>query len=200
MYARRPTPTTNRRRKNAKCADPRCTGIHSGRVPEEWCPAAREERLSKIRAGRAAQSSRVCADCGVSIYGLSGGTRHCDSCRPAHRRLYGIWSGIQQRCLNPNNPNYHSYGGRGITFHAPWVSDYEAFRSWILGNIGPRPDGHSLDRIDNDGNYEPGNLQWATQREQCLNRRTVQRLEKRIAELEADLRKLSLSQASDDSV
>jgi hypothetical protein len=107
-----------------------------------------------------------------------------------YNELYGTYVGIKQRCLNPNNPNYRHYGGRGIALHAEWVNSYDSFRAWILANLGERPDGCSLDRIDNDGNYEPGNLRWATQSEQTKNRRTIAGLEARIAELEAQVEAL----------
>jgi len=82
--------------------------------------------------------------------------------------LYFTWKGIKARVLDVSNPNY---GGRGISMYGPWVDDSHAFLEWMDANLGPRPDGHSLDRIDNDGNYEPGNLRWATASEQRRNQR-----------------------------
>lgn len=84
------------------------------------------------------------------------------------RPEYNVWSAMKDRCLNPNGSNYPNWGGRGITIYAPWVNDFVAFFEYI----GPRPTvQHSLDRIDNDGNYEPGNVRWATRKEQRANQR-----------------------------
>lgn len=77
---------------------------------------------------------------------------------------YTAWHGMKQRCLNPKHINYARYGGRGISVCAAWL-DFTAF----LADMGERPDGLTLDRIDTDGNYEPGNCRWATMKEQCNN-------------------------------
>lgn len=74
---------------------------------------------------------------------------------------------MKQRCYNPNNPNYHRYGGRGIRVCQRWRDSCAAF----VADMGPRPSPkHTVDRIDNDGNYEPGNVRWATMKEQHRNR------------------------------
>lgn len=90
--------------------------------------------------------------------------------RRQQRPLYNCWRGIKDRCLSPRNPKYARYGGRGICLYPAWASDFDAFETWINENLGPKPEGHSLDRIDNDGNYEPGNLRWASPSIQGLNR------------------------------
>jgi len=85
---------------------------------------------------------------------------------------YSRWNGIKQRTGNKDCVGYPDYGGRGITIHEPWRKDFLSFKNWLNDNLGPCPDGHSLDRIDNDGNYEPSNLRWASAETQANNRRT----------------------------
>jgi hypothetical protein len=80
---------------------------------------------------------------------------------------YAIWCSMRQRCSNNKNHAWKSYGGRGITVCDRWKSSYENF----LLDMGRRPPGHSLDRINNDGNYEPANCRWATRRQQATNTR-----------------------------
>jgi hypothetical protein len=79
---------------------------------------------------------------------------------------YRIWSGIIQRCTNPKNRHYDQYGARGITICDRWRKSFVAF----LEDVGERPPNKSMDRYPNQkGNYEPGNVRWATQREQSDN-------------------------------
>lgn len=85
----------------------------------------------------------------------------------ALKRLRSIWNGMKQRCFNPNAPKFKHYGGRGITVCNAWRNSFEQFRS----DMGIPPPGRSIDRINNDGNYEPGNCRWATWQEQCRNQR-----------------------------
>ena len=82
---------------------------------------------------------------------------------------YSIWSCMKSRCLNPNVNAYAHYGGRGILIYPEWIDSYESFLAYVGRRPSPK---HSLDRFpNNDGNYAPGNVRWATQQEQQRNRR-----------------------------
>lgn len=84
---------------------------------------------------------------------------------PSHvSPTYRTWQGMKNRCSNPKDPYWHIYGGKGITVCQRWAT-FENF----LADMGERPAGKSLDRINGNGNYEPGNCRWATQREQIAN-------------------------------
>ncbi len=98
-------------------------------------------------------------------------TKHCDNRRNQTAPEYAAWCNTIQRCTNPKNPAWANYGGRGIKVCAAWLDSYEAF----LAHVGRRPSPkHSLDRHpNNDGNYEPGNVRWATRLEQSINSRRV---------------------------
>lgn len=81
---------------------------------------------------------------------------------------YAIWCAIKARCTRPNDPRFPQYGGRGIRVCQRWADSFADF----LSDVGPRPsEGLSLDRIDNDGHYEPGNVRWATDAVQTRNTR-----------------------------
>ena len=88
----------------------------------------------------------------------------------ARHPLYDTWAGMVRRCEQPSHKYYRNYGGRGISVCNAW-HDAAAFITWMEANLGPRAAGMSLDRIDNDGDYEPGNVRWATRKQQRDNRR-----------------------------
>ncbi|TAM23394.1 MAG: hypothetical protein EPN60_15100 [Nevskiaceae bacterium] len=83
----------------------------------------------------------------------------------AQSPAYQVWHSMRARCTNPSRPHYARYGGRGIKVCARWGS----FANFIA-DMGERPSGATLDRIDNDGHYEPGNCRWATRKDNCRNR------------------------------
>lgn len=94
------------------------------------------------------------------------------------RRRYWLrttWEDIVARCNKIENPAYQNYGGRGIKLYDEWddscTCGFEEFAAYVLSTLGPRPEGHTLDRIDNNQDYRPGNLQWAPPAEQAANRR-----------------------------
>ncbi len=86
---------------------------------------------------------------------------------PSHPQfhMHYIWCSIKQRCNNPKVKNYHRYGARGIKMCTEWENDFQQF----VKDMGERPKGHSIDRIDNDKGYNKENCRWATKEENCNN-------------------------------
>lgn len=96
---------------------------------------------------------------------------HGLSTRATTHYLYSTWKGIKARCYRVTDENYELYGARGIRMCQEWVNDPAAFVEYVLRTLGERPASMTLDRRENNGNYEPGNLRWATKSEQVHNRR-----------------------------
>lgn len=107
--------------------------------------------------------------CGCATWAMFSAARRTHGQAGAERtQVYQCWKGINQRCGNPNNPAWHNYGGRGIKVCDDWRDSFEAF----YAAVGDPPEpGLTLDRINNDGDYEPGNVRWATRLQQASNTR-----------------------------
>lgn len=160
-----------------------CGGVSPGQVFGKRKVLGWAFRARTNAAGSLWHVVTECACGDVALVRVSrlskGGTGQCKSCsRTTHggcykkaprEQLYEVFHGIVARCGNPRHVAYDRYGGRGIRMCNEWRSDYAAFRKWAL-ETGYKP-GLSIDRIDNDGNYEPGNCRWATLIEQGRNKR-----------------------------
>lgn len=86
-------------------------------------------------------------------------------------KQYSMWEGMIQRCYNKNHKAYKNYGGRGILVCSYWRLNFIGFYNHIMSLPNAMNNGHTLDRKNNDGNYEPGNMQWSTRHSQMANSR-----------------------------
>lgn len=130
-------------------------------VERDWSRTTRVYWLCRCECGR----RKSVAGCNLT----GNKSTSCGRCldRKANPIEYRTWSAMLSRCRDTNHTNYADYGGRGITFDPRWL-EFDAF----LADMGPRPEGMSLDRIDNDGPYCAANCRWATGVQQHNNTRT----------------------------
>lgn len=126
-----------------------------------------ECKCGTVKAVAQAELLRKCSTSCGCLTGKGGA-----GLRGKHPSEYAVWQGMIQRCYNPNERSYHNYGGRGITVCQRWRTSFADF----LSDVGAKPSSeYSIDRYpDNNGNYEPGNVRWATVTEQLCNRRITQ--------------------------
>lgn len=128
------------------------------------CGTRRIVKTGNLRSGHSRSCGCASADHAAAAHFKHGHARH-------HRvsREFNAWTSMLDRCRNPKARAYADYGGRGIQVCAQWRNSFSAF----FADVGQRPSArHSLDRIDNNGNYEPGNVRWALKNTQQRNQRS----------------------------
>lgn len=154
------------------------TGQTFGRLTALGPIERRNKRVHWLCACGCGSEAVVNGDYLRRLLTLSCGCLHAERTSAARKkhgqsnsRLYRVWRQIINRCTRPKVKAYKNYGGRGIAICNEWRHDYSAFHAYVSELEHYGENGYSLDRINNDGNYEPGNLRWATHLQQANNKR-----------------------------
>ncbi len=121
------------------------------------CGNKQEVRASALNTGRSSK-------CIICRNKQNTKVKHGKS----NTRIYWVWASIVKRCVNPTKRDKRWY--EDVSVYDKWKNSFEAFYDYIQKNLGEKPEGYSIDRIDNGGSYEPGNIRWASPSEQMLNR------------------------------
>ena len=147
-----------------------------GRTPQKdtRCRHYHGELMCELKLGHSGLHRRGAVEWAyvhpLRTHGLTVGGNH------GRHPLYTLWASVKRRCFDRSYQHFECYGGRGITMFSEWIDRPDLFVDYIESTIGQRPSkSHSIDRIDCNGNYEPGNLRWATQSEQTRNSRMTPR-------------------------
>lgn len=155
---------------------PHTTDQFVDRTGDEWGPYV---VVGFAGMGRGSHWLLKCKTCGTQrvlaagTMSAFGGVNRCFHRGDKSHPLYELWRQMKSRCHKPRNKTYHLYGGRGIRVCDRWRKSFRLF----VRDMGPRPSKqHSIDRIDTNGHYEPGNCRWATHTEQNRNRRVTRKI------------------------
>lgn len=144
------------------CLEDSGRGSHRKVLVRCECGTEKRVNLNNLIRGK----SQSCGCLRGEISSLRS-TTHGQTANGVKSPTYRTWIAMNRRCHDQKATNYGWYGGRGIYVCPRWRDSFDAF----LADVGERPSGLTLDRIDNNGHYEPGNVRWATHKQQSLNRR-----------------------------